>query len=299
MKTAAQVSNLLVQLKEQGKTKEEMIVSIAEACMGWSYVWGGAGQYCTAENRRSYADRSTCPAGEAAQIRKLCQIIKSGAGSCSGCKWYPGGKTRFFDCRGFTRWVLQQTCDWTLQGAGCTSQWNNESNWKAKGTTDTIPDGICLVFKANGKTMEHTGIYVGGGRIIHCSGTVKEGKITDRGWTHWGIPVCLDGEIPDVKPTLKRGSKGPYVTLLQTKLIQLGYSLPKYGADGSFGAETEAAVKAFQRDNGLEPDGIVGAKTYEALDTGTVAKYTVTVEHLSKTVAEEIVSKYGGVMAKE
>ena len=49
-------------------------------------------------------------------------------------------------------------------------------------------------------------------------------------------------------------------------LMQLGYALPEYGADGEFGDETKAAVKAFQKDHGLKVDGVmnVGAD-YDAL----------------------------------
>ena len=52
---------------------------------------------------------------------------------------------------------------------------------------------------------------------------------------------------------------------LQEKLLKLGYSLPKYGADGDFGNETDAAVKQFQKDNKLFQDGVVGSKTYAAI----------------------------------
>ena len=100
-------------------------------------------------------------------------------------------------------------------------------------------------------------------------------------------------------PTLRRGSKGEYVTLLQTKLIQRGYNLEPFGADGSFGAKTEAAVVAFQKNNNLVADGIVGKNTWNALTSGETPVYTVTIPHLSKSVADEIVGKYGGTMTKE
>jgi peptidoglycan L-alanyl-D-glutamate endopeptidase CwlK len=65
---------------------------------------------------------------------------------------------------------------------------------------------------------------------------------------------------------LKRGDKGPAVKELQQKLIKAGEKLPRYGADGDFGAETEEAVKAFQARHGLVVDGIVGSKTKAKLD---------------------------------
>lgn len=64
---------------------------------------------------------------------------------------------------------------------------------------------------------------------------------------------------------LKKGDKGPEVKQLQKNLIKLGFALPKYGADGGFGKETEAAVKQFQKKYGLEDDGIVGPLTRKKL----------------------------------
>ena len=46
--------------------------------------------------------------------------------------------------------------------------------------------------------------------------------------------------------TIKRGSKGTAVKEMQQLLIAAGYSLPKYGADGTFGAESESALREFQ-----------------------------------------------------
>ena len=62
--------------------------------------------------------------------------------------------------------------------------------------------------------------------------------------------------------TLKKGSKGEDVKILQKELIKLGFSLT---ADGDFGAKTETAVKSFQKSKGLVADGIVGNKTWQLL----------------------------------
>lgn len=51
---------------------------------------------------------------------------------------------------------------------------------------------------------------------------------------------------------MKFGDKGPEVQEMQEALIENGYELHKYGADGDFGDETWAALKAFQRDKGID-----------------------------------------------
>jgi peptidoglycan hydrolase-like protein with peptidoglycan-binding domain len=61
--------------------------------------------------------------------------------------------------------------------------------------------------------------------------------------------------------TLSRGMNGSEVERLQTDLSALGYQLGPSGIDGIFGEYTENAVKAFQKDNNLAVDGIVGAQT--------------------------------------
>src|SRR6185503_14376034 len=53
---------------------------------------------------------------------------------------------------------------------------------------------------------------------------------------------------------------------LQQKLKELGFD-PK-GVDGNFGADTTAAVIAFQRSKGLQARGLVGPKTMAALGLG-------------------------------
>lgn len=62
---------------------------------------------------------------------------------------------------------------------------------------------------------------------------------------------------------LGRGSRGPEVHELQSKLAQLGYSVGPI--DGKFGPKTEAAIRSFQKDHGLRVDGLAGAQTIKEL----------------------------------
>ena len=61
----------------------------------------------------------------------------------------------------------------------------------------------------------------------------------------------------------KYGSTGGEVTQIQQRLQELGYNPGK--ADGIYGTQTKNAVIYFQRDYGLDDDGIAGPKTLEAL----------------------------------
>jgi peptidoglycan hydrolase-like protein with peptidoglycan-binding domain len=65
------------------------------------------------------------------------------------------------------------------------------------------------------------------------------------------------------------GASGTHVTVVQQALMDAGFDLPRYGADGVYGSETRRAVRAFQRDEGLsgkEVDGLVGPQTMGLLD---------------------------------
>lgn len=64
------------------------------------------------------------------------------------------------------------------------------------------------------------------------------------------------------KPTLKKGSKGSDVKMLQQALNTKGFNLV---VDGDFGLATDTAVRQFQEASSLEVDGIVGPATWKAL----------------------------------
>ena len=61
----------------------------------------------------------------------------------------------------------------------------------------------------------------------------------------------------------KYGSRGDEVITIQTKLKRWGYY--NGSIDGIYGSKTLAAVKYFQRKNGLVEDGIAGTKTLQAM----------------------------------
>jgi len=63
----------------------------------------------------------------------------------------------------------------------------------------------------------------------------------------------------------RNGKLQRLVAAAQWMLSGLGYDIGRYGIDGKFGHDTEAAVKAFQADHGLAVDGIIGPKTVHAL----------------------------------
>lgn len=66
---------------------------------------------------------------------------------------------------------------------------------------------------------------------------------------------------------VEKGMTGIAVQSVQSMLINAGYL--SGSADGDFGSGTEAAVKQFQADHGLEADGIVGDQTQAALAQAT------------------------------
>lgn len=77
----------------------------------------------------------------------------------------------------------------------------------------------------------------------------------------WDYEVLKDYPVNKLK-TVRRGSDGGGVYLLQKLLVGKGYKLD---CDSNFGGQTESAVKAYQQANGLTIDGIVGQNTWKKL----------------------------------
>ena len=90
-------------------------------------------------------------------------------------------------------------------------------------------------------------------------------------WVHfdrrYGLPACSNTGAG--YPTLRRGSRGCYVMVLQDALSTLGYSTGSR-IDGIFGTMTENALRGFQRRNWLLVDGICGCSTWTKLTTAAL-----------------------------
>lgn len=262
----------------------------------WGYIWGKAGVMFTEAMYRSAVNEQT----------KL-----------YGRRWIG----RYVaDCSGLFRWAYKELGSYMYHGSN--TMWKSycvdKGNLKSGKRTDgkTLKPGTA-VFTDHDGDKTHVGLYIGGGTVIEASGTkvgVITSKITAAKWKCWGelkythygveeeaIPVDKPVDTDVNLPTLRKGSKGQYVALLQTLLINRGYSLPKYGADGDFGNETFEAVKQFQKDWNMDVDGIVGPKTWKLLESVPEKQrlYTVTIWHLSRESAESLLKTYSGAMEIE
>lgn len=177
-------------------------------------------------------------------------------------------------------WTANGTAENKYASNGCPDRSANGlfGMCKVTGNIATIPRTPGLVVWNSG----HIGISLDGVWAIEARGFnygVVKTKIKDRSWTKWGqLPASMldyvdedapaagpadPGACPYAEPTgnVKKGMDGSGVAWAQWMLEACGYDVGSYGVDGDFGGDTRKAVEAFQRDHGLEADGIVGAKT--------------------------------------
>lgn len=269
----------------------------------WGYIWGTAGEMWT-EAKQAELEKTTD--SDRAMGREY------------GSKWIGH---RVADCSGLFSWAFKQLGGYMYHGSN--TMWNEYCsakgelrNGKRTDGQELLPGTAVFTYNKSKGNRGHVGLYIGNGWVIEAQGTkagVVRSRITLDKWVEWGELKGVDygraaqeptspaepAQTPAkdqtvAKPTLKRGSKGEYVTLLQNKLIKKGYDLGKWGADGDFGAQTEKAVREYQQDHDLAADGVVGPGTWASLDQQGTNLYTVTIEHLPKYQAEALLKKYDG-----
>jgi peptidoglycan hydrolase-like protein with peptidoglycan-binding domain len=106
-----------------------------------------------------------------------------------------------------------------------------------------------------------------------CGGAAGEGTEADASSSQpQATSATTDGPAPTLPPPLEIeeggvltvGAEGPAVRRLQEALAALGYDPGT--PDGVFGPATRSAVMDFQRSNRLNPDGIAGERTLEAIN---------------------------------
>lgn len=90
-------------------------------------------------------------------------------------------------------------------------------------------------------------------------------------WVHfdrrYGTPACAGTTAG--YPTLRRGSRGCYVMILQDALSALGYQTGSR-IDGVFGSRTESALRSYQRQAGLSVDGICGCNSWKRISSAVL-----------------------------
>lgn len=211
---------------------------------------------------------------------------------------YNGIKQGYAWCNVFIDWIFVQSVGLDRArelligfSAGCTQDWN----WlRHAGRIVSEPKRGDLIFFRN---LAHIGIIekVENGKIYTIEGNTsnaaelitnggqvakKEYNIGSSSIYGYARPAYNDAEVVNpgnnnsgneiIYTLIKKGSTGNLVRLAQEKLIAKGYRLPRYGADGSFGGETEEAVKQLQKDAGIGVDGIIGPRTWEVLNSDFV-----------------------------
>ena len=125
------------------------------------------------------------------------------------------------------------------------------------------PKGLKQLCDAS-KTAEDfsKNIVVYWGTNVSCkNGILKRRKAEQALFNKKDAPA----DYPVPTTTLRRGSKGPEVKWVQTKLNK--WKPGTVDVDGDYGAKTVAAVRSYQEKKGLIADGIAGTKTIAKLKT--------------------------------
>jgi len=277
-------------------TKADKLREWALSKVGSPYVMGGTGKPCTPAYRKARAAQYP---DSAAGIKKYCPVLSGKQTGCGGCK-YNGKKC--YDCAQLVRWGCDAAGIGGMNISGATAQWQR-GDFAQTGGIGTLPEGkACILYRGNGAKKQHTGIALGDGTVVHAKGTaygVVRDQISAGKWTDWAIPIDLTGEsdMEATYGTLKKGDMGLGVMHLQTLLMQKGYALIRYGADGKFGVETETAVRDYQAAQGLQVTGACDEATWIALEGRETTQDAPSVDNDAlKAEARGLLKRLGAIL---
>ena len=318
--TTVAISKEVMHLIDAGKLIELFIYALENL---WGYIYGTWGQKVwtqTLQNQK--VNYMVTNYGEDWKNSDAAKADKYYYSAKDGKKWIGHYVA---DCSGLFRWAYDKLGQKiahnsnTIWASYCSKK-GDLKNGKRTDGMELRPGTAVFVKKKTSSgsyNRSHIGLYIGNGEVIEASGTnagVVKSSITNKKWVEWGElkavnydnteipaePVTPEPipEVPVEEPTkkinMKKGDKGEEVKYVQILLIGMGYDLGKWGADGDFGAKTEAAVKQFQKSKGLKVDGIVGPKTWAALTAPQDKTVTVIIPGLTEQEAGELLAKYPG-----
>lgn len=239
---------------------------------GSIYVWGAQGQGADVISEAWIKKVETSANNAARAIKLWKKRVAEGYGD----------RLRAFDCSGLGMAFLQNEAKIVSSDMSA-----NTLMGKCELITKEQARRGDWVFKVNssGKAT-HIGYIVDDAlNVIEAKGRdygVIKSPLSKGGWNKCGRPKYFADEInaaggvttpaPEagfvVRRILKRVSpmmKGDDVRELQAALIARGYACGRAGADGIFGDDTRAAVRAFQGSLRLTVDGKAGRQTVTAL----------------------------------
>ena len=283
----------------------------------WGYIFGAAGKEWTADRQKQMVNKMVSKYGTGWKNNSEAKSDDYYKSALYGDKWIGN---MVADCSGlfvwaFSKYGIRVSHSSHYQYTDYCTEKGKLAGGKRTDGKELKPGTAVFVYKEEKDRYTHIGLYIGNGNVIEAASTEKGvimSSVSATKWNRWGEMKKVeftDAEPAEpvqpedpaqAMPTVRRGDKGNTVKLLQEALLRLGYPLPKYGADGDFGKETETAVKAFQQDNGLAADGVAGKKTWEALEKAKPMQlYTVTIPNLAKHEAEALVKNYSGAQMRE
>lgn len=203
----------------------------------------------------------------------------------------------FVHCFGVDR-ALEMLCSPKPSGIPLCSA--GAQYFKDKGRWTSRAEVGNVIFFTVGGGINHTGIVTGvsslsvttvegnsSDMVQRNTYAIRDGRIAGYGRPQWSV-VANNATVPNVSenptgseipvsnsenpnncteylPTLRKGDASECVRAAQLLLIGRGYTCGSWGADGDFGAATQAATINYQRTHNLDADGIIGAQTWAAL----------------------------------